>query len=112
MRLFDLTKTFKGFNNEILQIEENGKERDVTLSDVFSKCLSIKLSIDKDDKEEDSYKKYQIWQKLRGNNIVELSNEEIIILLKRIHVLENVVIYGQCREYLEGSGETRHQSAD
>jgi hypothetical protein len=73
--------------------------RNLTLKDI---CISSVLTPMQDDTQEQKFKKWEIFKRLRdADAIVELSAEEISIIKKAMGKLSPPLVMGQCFELLE-----------
>jgi hypothetical protein len=66
-------------------------------------CINAVLTPIQDDNQEDKWKKYELWKKLRDSkNEIELEIEEIAAIKKAIGKVNVTIIMGQAFEMLEG----------
>jgi hypothetical protein len=91
-------------NQELLDVEgksiSSGKAPKLFLKDV---CINAVLTPFQEDKEEDKWKKYELYKKLRDvKGEVELKVEEVSMIKKAIGKVNTTLVMGQAWEMLEG----------
>lgn len=69
---------------------------------VLATALGTPYPDEKNVSQEEKFQRYELALKIRGNEEVELSAEEVVLLKKLVAKLSTVLIYGQVASILEG----------